>query len=111
MSVFDNWENGRANAEEEIIQLRKCAEEDAKALDLQYDPQWIVEEVASNVDTVEAINAQEAEYAKIEAKVEARKALRKQASKRRKAYRSAYAEAAEACGLVKCRVNGKVFWE
>lgn len=39
------------------------------------------------------------------------KARRKQASKRRKAYRSAYAEAAEACGLTKCMVNGRVHWE
>jgi len=39
------------------------------------------------------------------------KARRKRKSISRKAYRSAYAEAAEACGLIKCRVNGRVFWE
>lgn len=60
--------------EEQMIQIRRNAEEDIKLEELT-------------------------------------KVRRKQASKRRKAYRSIDAEVADAIGLTKYRVNGKVYWE
>ena len=63
--------------EEQMIQIRRNAEEDIKLEEMEKE----------------------------------NKARRNRVSKRRRAYRSVYAEAAEACGLVKCRVNGKIYWE